>query len=91
MKPVFRTLTSLVDRVTDKTSSTELYMEQKLVLLDVGFASVSSALMTSQGGVGLITCEWTLDGKMAPWWQSCGFVVRCAAPFCCATALSGPW
>ena len=29
-------------------ASTELYVEQKLVLLDVGFAGVSSARMTSK-------------------------------------------
>ena len=28
---------------------------------------------------------------MAPWWQSCGTVVRGSEPFCCATELSGPW
>ena len=34
------------------TSSTESYVEQKLVLLDVGFAGVSSVLMTSKVGLG---------------------------------------
>ena len=48
MKSVFQ-CTSPEDRVVG-TSSMELYAEQKLVLLDVGFAGVSSVLMTFKVG-----------------------------------------
>ena len=41
------------------------FVEQKLVLLDVGFAGVSSVWMTSKVGLGLITVSKLWDGKTA--------------------------
>ena len=41
------------------------FVEQKLVLLDVGFAGVSPRVDDLQGGVGAHNREQALDGKTA--------------------------
>ena len=42
-----------------------MYVEQKLVSLEVGFASVSFRADDLQSGVEVKTCERTLEGKKA--------------------------